>query len=1522
MSIARVLRASGRVVRPVRPWPKLVRIACFSLLVFASGVAVALPDDGIAAVPKSDKGPNYTPSPTAALGYELIEYVEASSVSPKAAPPASSSGSSLFASPKAGFDGPSEVEPNNTSATATPIGDSAQINGAIYPPAPPAATTDIDFFSFNANAGDRIYAAVQTLFDASASGDTVLELIAPDGTTVIETDPNDGTFNASSSSIAGTPIAANGTHFLRLRHNVATGSVRPYSLHFRRQTSAPVAEVEPNNSTVAATPMPASGYVSGTVTAVSPGETDFYSINLNAGDTVFLSLDMNPERDAAVWNGRLGLGQFGNPPANQILIANDANAGAAPADPNSEAFFFTVKDAGTYFIYVDAIVAAGLGANATYNLSASVQPAFVHPGSCTTYTSTDVPVAIPTGPGLVQSTITVPGNPRIDDLNVQINLNHTFMQDLDVHLVSPAGNDNGLFTDVGAATTGGPQTLMDIVLDDEAGLPFGFALTAPFHAQPELAYRLSWFDGEDAGGTWTLVLRDDATGDGGTLNSWSLRICEPPPPPTCGPGQIEEVVYSTDFETDDGGFTHSGAQDEWERGLPTAIPITTCNSGVNCFKTDLDDGYNASSNQNLLSPNIDLSGYVAPVTVRWAQRYHIESANFDHAWVDAQEVGGANPVRLFEWRDATMNNTVGNPAVTIAESSGWSIIERQVNSLAGLNAELNFHLDSDTTVQLRGLAIDDVQVRACRVLSSDLAITKTDGVASATPGGSVTYTITASNAGPDPVVGATVADTFPAVLTCSSTCDDAGGGTCAAGPISGNINDTVDLPAGTSVTYTSTCTINPSATGSLVNTATVSSTNPDPDPANNSATDTDTLTPQADVAITKTDGVATAIPGGSVTYTITASNAGPSDAPGSSVADTFPASLTCNWTCVGAGGGTCTAGPVGGNIADTVNLPAGGSVTYTASCAISAAATGSLANTATATASVTDPNPGNNSATDTDTLTPQADLAITKTNGTATSIPGGTTTYTIVASNSGLSNAGAATVADTFPAALTCNWTCVGAGGGTCTAGPVAGNISDAANLPAGGSATYTAICSIDANATGSLSNTATVSSAVTDPNPANNSATDVDTLTPQADLSITKTDGVSAVTPGSSTIYTITASNAGQSNATGATVADTFPAACNAPTWTCVGAGGGTCTAAGSGAINDTVNLPAGGSVTYSATCPVDIGASGTLSNTASVAAPAGVTDPNPGNNSATDVDSISILQADLQTNLSDSPDPIVAGNNLTYVASFTNAGPDVADAAQVSLPLPAGTTFVSVSTSLGGSCISPAVGANGTVTCSWAGLTASGVTRTATIVALVDAATTGTLNATATASSNSVDPVPANDAAIASTTVTAAPADLALVLTSAPASVDIGDSVTLTGTATNNGPGPAQNVVITIVLPAGLRFDSVAPSAGGVCVTPAVGSSGSVVCTFAGATPVGGIHTVVVTAIARGAGNALVTGSATATSTDPTPANAQASTTVAVASNAIPQPAVVPALDRMMLLWLVLLLGVFGLVAVRRQS
>lgn len=129
--------------------------------------------------------------------------------------------------------------------------------------------------------------------------------------------------------------------------------------------------------------------------------------------------------------------------------------------------------------------------------------------------------------------------------------------------------------------------------------------------------------------------------------------------------------------------------------------------------------------------------------------------------------------------------------------------------------------------------------------------------------------------------------------------------------------------------------------------------------------------PTADLTITKTDGAAAVTAGSPVTYTIVAANQGPSDVTGVMVEDTFPAELqNCSWTCAPAGGATCAAGPVAGDLADTIDLPAGGSATYTAQCTVAPNAVGPLVNTAslTAPAGVTDPDNGDNGATDTDVI--------------------------------------------------------------------------------------------------------------------------------------------------------------------------------------------------------------------------------------------------------------------------------------------------------------------------------------------------------------------------------------------------------------------------------------------------------------------------------------------------------------------------------------------------------------------------
>jgi uncharacterized repeat protein (TIGR01451 family) len=1410
-----------------------------------------------------------------------------------------------------------EIEPNNAVANATPLnGTSVVVKANLYP------NGDVDYYKFNARAGDRIYSAVMTTASAGSSNDGQLTLLASNGTTVIEFDDDNGSFAAFSPSIAGASIPADGEYYLKYNdYTAGTTSQRGYELYFRLQSASesPTSEVEPNDTAATAMPLPANGWVSGARNTAAVTEQDWYSLSLNAGDTVFLSLDLDPERDGVTWNGRLGLALFGDL-NNQILVVDDGGTGDVAPLPNipSEALFLTVKESGTYYAFVDSASATTGGATATYHLSVSVLPATDEGVNCTTYSSSDVPKTIGPGTGLTTSTITIPGNPRIADIDVTIQLNHALMQDVDAHLLSPGGTDVGLFTDIGASAVGG-QSQMDLTFDDEAASLPTFNVLKGLKFKPENssttgtvatpgAYRLSWFDGQDAGGEWTLKLWDDTAGEnGGTLTAWSVRICEMPPPPACPTGYTQTTVYSTDFEAGDAGFTHSGTADEWERGTPataattSANPIAafdTCHSGSNCWKTDLDGTYNASSSQDLLSPEIDLTGLAPPIVVSWAHRHQVEAASFDHYFVDFEEsAGGPTKRRVFEWLDPTPISAsagTGNPQVNIGAGIGWGVQRARVDELAGKTAQLRFHLDSDSSVNYGGVAIDDVSVTACRLNTADLSITKTDGVTSAVPGSSVTYTITASNAGPSDVTGATVTDTFPASLTCTWTCVGAGGGTCPASG-SGNINSAVNLPAGGSTTHTASCMIAASATGALSNTATVTAPAdiPDPTPDNNSATDTDALVASADLSISKTDGVTTATPGGSVIYTITASNVGPSDATGATVTDTFPAPLTCTWTCVGSGGGTCPASG-SGNINSTVNLPVGGSTIHTASCTISSAATGTLSNTATVTApaGITDPTPGSNSATDTDTLVAIADLSITKTDGVTSAVPGDSVTYTITASNAGPSDATGATVTDTFPASLTCTWTCVGAGGGTCPASG-SGNINSTVNLPAGGSTIHTASCTISSAATGTLSNTATVTvpAGITDPTPGNNSATDTDTLSPSADLSITKTDGVTSAVPGGSVTYTITASNAGPSDATGALLSDAFPSACTSATWTCTGAGGGVCTPSGSGNIFHTVNLPVGGTVTYSANCSIAASATGSLSNTATISVPASMTDPVASNNSATDTDALG-AEADLSITKTDGVTSATPGGSVTYTITASNAGPSNAAGVTVTDTFPV-------------SCTSPTwscVGASGgTCTASGSGNIAdvvnlpSGASVTYTAICPISASATGTLSntATVTAPVDVTDPTPSNNSAT-DTDALGAEADLSISKTDGVTSVQSGDTLTYTITASNAGPSDVLGATVSDVFPSSC-----------VSTTWTCAGSGTSSCSASGTgniadsvnLPSGGSVTYTASCVtdASTANGTVISNTASVTApasvTDPTPGNNSATdtTTAVLLGNAI---------------------------------
>jgi len=233
----------------------------------------------------------------------------------------------------------------------------------------------------------------------------------------------------------------------------------------------------------------------------------------------------------------------------------------------------------------------------------------------------------------------------------------------------------------------------------------------------------------------------------------------------------------------------------------------------------------------------------------------------------------------------------------------------------------------------------------------------------------------------------------------------------------------------------------------------------------------------AELTISVDDGVGTAIAGGSITYAITAANQGDDDIIGAAVTDVFPGELTCTWTCAGSGGGGCAASGTG-NLAELVTLPAGGAVTYAATCALSASTTAvEISNTATVAppGPVIDPVPEDDTATDTDAVIHPPALLIAGKTVTGSFLPGTDVTYTIVLDNIGPGaqpdNPGDELV-DALPAGLTL--VSASATVGTAVATVIDGTVTWNGVVAAGTGVTITIVATITAAPGATISNQAT----------------------------------------------------------------------------------------------------------------------------------------------------------------------------------------------------------------------------------------------------------------------------------------------------------------------------------------------------------------------------------------------------------------------------------------------------------------
>lgn len=759
-------------------------------------------------------------------------------------------------------------------------------------------------------------------------------------------------------------------------------------------------------------------------------------------------------------------------------------------------------------------------------------------------------------------------------------------------------------------------------------------------------------------------------------------------------------------------------------------------------------------------------------------------------------------------------------------------------------------------------------------------------------GSEITGTVTVTNNGPNTAQNVTMRDPI----------------------IDGWINESVDTPVGVTcaVDTAITCSLGNLSSGSsvvipihghmassatqptLTNVAYASTDSYDPDLTDNVASASINLLRAADLAIVKSATPANAPAGSTISYTLTVTNNGPSDAQNVVITDTV-ADLTqlSLGTVTGTTGGAACSAPQGGSLRCTVATLANGAtatVTLTGVLGSGLAAGVVVGNIATVTSGTADTNAVNNSAAgQVTTTTASADVRLTKTASPTAPIAGGPITYTITATNFGPSDAQNVVVTDTLPSGVTI--ASATSSRGSCVLDtpsvgkiqcPVGGLLAGSSGGP-GASATITLTGTVNAGATGTITNSvgSTADASTPDPTPANN--TDVTasaTVTSRFDIAVSKSSTRTSLPGAARPIpYTITVTNNGPSVARDVTVRDQIPlilaasdplvtglpsgATCGTPQTGVSGVDAEhallTCTLPGpiavGGSQSFTVNMESTGSL-----------AAGSPNDGADVTETVDVSAPNDDQTQLANNEAIWTLSGEPYSDLQltkTGPATLTPGTLATYTFTvYNNADtefPLYALAPTLKDTLPAGLTFVASGET--GSSTSPGCDATGqNVSCVVQGSTGaspvdsdhdpcpsgSGVclaiapeeTVTVQVTVRVDPGLTDGSTVVNTAEVDNQDanpdPAPANNTASATSTV-AAEADVAVsgmtVTPRDPASTGPGSWVDIAFTLTNNGPSTARNVQFTTSIDVHAAVDpSTLPSN---CTL----ANGELVCTIDGA-------------------------------------------------------------------------------------
>ena len=363
----------------------------------------------------------------------------------------------------------------------------------------------------------------------------------------------------------------------------------------------------------------------------------------------------------------------------------------------------------------------------------------------------------------------------------------------------------------------------------------------------------------------------------------------------------------------------------------------------------------------------------------------------------------------------------------------------------------------------------------------DLAVGMTAAPSPVIVQSNLTYTISVTNFGPDTAHSVALDQVLPAGAGFVSASSSQGSAGLSGGLVTANLGT-----MGIGGTATITVVVTNTMTGIASSTVTVGSADTDVNLANNTASFAVQVDPpDADLSIGVLGDQNPVLLGGVLTYTISVTNSGPTDAQNVMVTNTLP----LNVSIVSVNSSIGSSASVPGKVVTSLGTLSDGSKA-TITVQVRALVANPITITSVVGSSTTDPIPNNNTATLTTAVAPAADLSLTMTANPASDAVGSNITYTINVLNLGPSPAANISVNDTLPANVTFVTASNSQGTYTQTGNAVTFSIT---NLPVSSNATLTIVIgtvTLSGLVPVTISNTASVSSSQADPNSANNSAT------------------------------------------------------------------------------------------------------------------------------------------------------------------------------------------------------------------------------------------------------------------------------------------------------------------------------------------------------------------------------------------------------------------------------------------------